>query len=50
MELKEAMFKRRSIRKFDSKKVKEEDIDLLLHYAMAGPRLAIDVHGSSLSY
>ena len=37
MELKEAMFKRRSIRKFDSKKVKEEDIDLLLHYAMAGP-------------
>lgn len=37
MELKDAMFKRRSIRHFDSKEVKEEDIDTLLHYAMAGP-------------
>lgn len=37
MELKEAMYKRRSIRKFDSKEVKEEDIDVLLHYAMSGP-------------
>lgn len=37
MELKEALLKRRSCRKFLDKKVNNEDIDYLLHAAMSGP-------------
>lgn len=37
MELQETILKRRSIRKFKDDKVKEEDINLLLKMAMAGP-------------
>lgn len=37
MELKEAIYKRRSIRKYKDIPVKDDDIDLLLHYGMAGP-------------
>ncbi|MDD3123917.1 MAG: nitroreductase family protein [Candidatus Izemoplasmatales bacterium] len=37
MELKEAMLKRRSVRSFSPEKIREENINQLLHYAMAGP-------------
>ena len=37
MELKEIMLKRRSTRKFTAEKVKEEEIEELLHAAMSGP-------------
>ena len=37
MELQEAILKRRSIRKFKEDKVKEEDVNLILQMAMAGP-------------
>ncbi len=37
MDLKEAIYKRRSVRKYKDIDVKDEDIDLLLQYAMAGP-------------
>lgn len=37
MELKEVMLKRRSVRKFTSELVSDEQIDILLHYAMSGP-------------
>lgn len=37
MELKEALLKRRSIRKFTEQSVSEEMIDELLHAAMSGP-------------
>ena len=37
MELKEALFKRRSIRKFTDEPVSDEDIQTLLHAAMSGP-------------
>ena len=37
MELKEALLKRRSIRKFTDQKVSDEQINELLHAAMSGP-------------
>lgn len=37
MELKEVMLKRRSVRKFTNELVSDEQIDILLHYAMSGP-------------
>ena len=37
MELKEALLKRRSIRRFTEEPVSEELIDALLHAAMSGP-------------
>ena len=37
MELKEVMLKRRSVRKFTSEVVSDEQINTLLHYAMSGP-------------
>lgn len=37
MELKEALLKRRSIRKFTNKEITSEEIDYLLHAAMSGP-------------
>lgn len=37
MELKEAMLKRRSIRKYSDKEVSDSDIDYLLHLGMSGP-------------
>ena len=37
MELKEALLKRRSVRKFTDEKVSDEQIDELLHAAMSGP-------------
>ena len=37
MELKEALLKRRSVRKFTEEPVSEEDINELLHAAMSGP-------------
>ena len=37
MELKEALQRRRSVRKFTDEKVSEEDINELLHAAMSGP-------------
>lgn len=37
MELKEALLKRRSIRKFTEEKVSDEMIDELMHAAMSGP-------------
>lgn len=37
MELNEALLKRRSVRKYKDTKVKDEDIDALLHAAMAAP-------------
>ena len=37
MELKEALLRRRSVRKFTDEKVSEEDINELLHAAMSGP-------------
>ena len=37
MELKEALLKRRSVRKFTEEPVSKEMIDELLHAAMSGP-------------
>lgn len=37
MELKEALLKRRSVRKFTDQKVEDEKIEELLHAAMSGP-------------
>jgi nitroreductase len=37
MELKEALLKRRSVRKFTAEPIKDEDVDYLLHAAMSGP-------------
>ncbi|MEG2008515.1 MAG: nitroreductase family protein, partial [Oscillospiraceae bacterium] len=37
MELKEAMYNRRSVRKYTTEPVSDADLDLLLHYAMSGP-------------
>lgn len=37
MELKEVLLKRRSVRKFTSEKVDEEEINFILHAAMSGP-------------
>ena len=37
MELKEALLKRRSVRKFTDERVSDEQIDELLHAAMSGP-------------
>lgn len=37
MELKDAMMKRRSIRRFTDEKVSLEQLDLLLHFGMSGP-------------
>ena len=37
MELKEALLKRRSVRKFTEEKVSDEQIGELLHAAMSGP-------------
>ncbi|MEG0752882.1 MAG: nitroreductase family protein [Angelakisella sp.] len=37
MDVKEAMYRRRSIRKYKPDPVSNEDIDTLLHYAMSGP-------------
>lgn len=37
MELKDVLFKRRSVRKFTQEEVSEKDIDFLMHAAMSGP-------------
>lgn len=37
MDIKDAIYKRRSIRKFKDTKIQESDIDILLHYATSGP-------------
>lgn len=37
MELKKAILKRRSVRKYKEDLVRDEDVETLLHYAMAGP-------------
>ena len=41
MEVKEALLKRRSVRKFTEEAVSEEDINELLHAAMSGPSACI---------
>ena len=37
MELKEAILKRRSVRKFSNEQIKENDLETILHMASAGP-------------
>ena len=48
MELKEALLKRRSVRKFTEEAVSEEMIQELLHAAMSGPSACNKVYKNEL--